>query len=172
MSFEYELCFRCHADSQSKGDPRVNRQFVQTNTRFETRLSGSSYHPIVGPGKNPDVPSLISPYDKSSIINCTDCYNNNQGPNANGSGPNGPHGSIYAPILERQLVLTDGTSESVTVCALYPHGVANATYRINFNTDYVSPINGRLEFTDTGKFSGVCYLRCHGENHNPERYPD
>ncbi|NOX97088.1 MAG: hypothetical protein GXO98_03300 [Nitrospirae bacterium] len=118
ITFQYELCFRCHADSLNKGAPLVNRQFVETNTRLETSLSNQSYHPIVGVGKNPNVPSLISPYTTSSIIYCTDCHNNDQGPNAGGAGPNGPHGSIYAPILERQLLLTDYSPESPANYAL------------------------------------------------------
>ena len=65
VMYEYELCFRCHADSDNKGDPRVNRQIVQTNTRIETSLSNLSYHPVQGPGKNPDVPSLI---DRKSVV--------------------------------------------------------------------------------------------------------
>ena len=204
VSFEYELCFRCHADSPIKGAPRVNRQFVQTNTRLETSASALSYHPIVEPGKNPDVPSLIAPYNTSSKISCTDCHNNDQGPHANGSGPNGPHGSTYTPLLERRLVLTDYTGDSGTTYALCykchsrtsirsnasfkehkkhldegascttchdPHGVANATHLINFNTDIVSPATGgELKFVDNGRFRGTCYLKCHDENHNPESY--
>jgi hypothetical protein len=207
VSFEYELCFRCHADSPNKGVPLVKRQFVQTNTRLETSASALSYHPIVEQGKNPDVPSLIGPYNISSKIYCSDCHNNDQGPHANGSCPNGPHGSIYPPLLERRLVLTDYTGDSETTYALCykchsrtsirsnasfryhrkhldegascttchdPHGVENATHLINFNTDtdYVSPVGSRLEpvFVDNGRFRGTCYLRCHGESHNPESY--
>jgi len=118
VTFQYELCFRCHADSLNKGAPWVNRQFVETNTRLEFDPANASYHPVESAGKNPHVPSLISPYTTSSIIYCTDCHNNDQGPNAGGTGPNGPHGSIYSPILERQLLLTDGSPESAANYAL------------------------------------------------------
>ncbi len=117
-AYEYELCFRCHADSTNTGAPLVSRQFNQTNTRVETSLANASYHPVQGAGKNPNSPSLISPYTTSSIIYCTDCHNNNQGPGANGTGPNGPHGSAYSPILERQFVLTDYSSENSSTYAL------------------------------------------------------
>jgi hypothetical protein len=43
---------------------------------------------------------------------CTDCHNNNRGPGAGGVGPKGPHGSIYPPILERQLLLADFSPET------------------------------------------------------------
>ena len=115
---EYELCFRCHADSIDKGRSLIDRQFPETNTRLEFSSSSLSYHPVGTIGQNPDVPSLISPYMESSMIYCTDCHNNNQGSGAGGTGPNGPHGSVYEPILERNLRLTDFSKESTANYAL------------------------------------------------------
>ncbi len=108
----YELCFRCHADSVDRGTALVNRIVPETNTRREFDPGNASYHPVVTVGKNPNVPSLIDPYTESSIIACTDCHNNDQGPGAGGNGPAGPHGSAFEPILERQLVLTDFVGEN------------------------------------------------------------
>ena len=118
ISMQYEVCFRCHADSINRGPARVTRQVVQTNTRLEFSLQSASYHPVVGPGKNGTVPSLIAPLLSASKIYCTDCHNNDQGPGANGSGPNGPHGSAYIPLLERQQILTDFSPESPGIYAL------------------------------------------------------
>jgi len=202
---EYEVCFRCHADSLTKPAARTPRQITQTNTRLEFNTANPSFHPVAGPGANPNVPSLITPLTTSSTIGCTDCHNNN-------SGPNGPHGSIYAPILERQYVTIDNTSESSSNYALCykchsrsvvlsnqsfplhnkhvsgerapcnichdPHGISltqgnitNNTHLINFDTSVVQPSSsGRLEFIDRGTFRGSCYLRCHGQNHNPCSY--
>lgn len=115
---EYELCFRCHADSNNRGPARVTRQFVQTNTRLDFQPANASYHPVVAVGKNPNVPSLIAPWSTASMLYCTDCHNNDQGPKANGSGPNGPHGSAYTPLLERQLVLADYNNENSGLYAL------------------------------------------------------
>ncbi len=58
------------------------------------------------------------------------------------------------------------------------HGISsaqgNATNNsrlINFAAGIVSPNSvGRLEFRATGSRHGTCFLRCHGENHNPESY--
>lgn len=116
---EYELCYRCHADSINRGQALIDRQYPQTNTRLEFDVGSASYHPVETIGKNPDVPSLINPYTESTIIYCTDCHNNDQGPNAGGIGANGPHGSVYTPLLERNLRLTDFGSESAanyTLC--------------------------------------------------------
>jgi predicted CXXCH cytochrome family protein len=118
LTKEYELCFRCHGDSLARGPAYVMRQFVETNLRQAFWVNNSSFHPVVGSGRNPNVPSLISPYTSGSVISCTDCHNNNQGPGAGGTGPRGPHGSIYTPLLERRLETTDGTSESVNAYAL------------------------------------------------------
>ncbi|MBI2095770.1 MAG: hypothetical protein HYT89_06345 [Candidatus Omnitrophica bacterium] len=117
VNFEYELCFRCHADTAA-GKTYVNRQFAETNTRLEFDPANASYHPVENIGKNPDVPSLIAPYTASSVMECTSCHNNNAGPNRSGTGPNGPHGSVYAPLLERQMSWSDGLSESPASYAL------------------------------------------------------
>jgi predicted CXXCH cytochrome family protein len=111
-SQQYELCFRCHADSSARGPARVRRQFVETNTRLQFATTASSYHPIESPGKNPSVPSLLGPWTTSSLVTCTDCHNSDQGQRAGGTGANGPHGSVYAPLLERQLLLTDYNPEN------------------------------------------------------------
>jgi predicted CXXCH cytochrome family protein len=115
---EYELCFRCHADSISRGRSRVDRQFIETNTRIEFQPSNMSFHPVETVGKNLNVPSLLAPWTTSSRMYCTDCHNSDQGPGAGGNAPNGPHGSTYTPILERQLILTDNNPESFSTYAL------------------------------------------------------
>ncbi|MDL1861785.1 hypothetical protein FBR04_12255 [Betaproteobacteria bacterium PRO7] len=115
---EYEICFRCHADSTNKPPPRTTRQIAQTNTRLEFGTANPSYHPVAGVGRSTNVPSLIPPWTTASTIKCTDCHNNNAGPGAGGTGPRGPHGSTFAPLLERQYAVTDNTSESATNYAL------------------------------------------------------
>ncbi|HEV2445652.1 MAG TPA: hypothetical protein VGS58_07010, partial [Candidatus Sulfopaludibacter sp.] len=43
------------------------------------------------------------PLTTSSMLYCTDCHNNDQARSSNGSGPNGPHGSIYPHLLQFNL---------------------------------------------------------------------
>jgi len=105
---EYELCFRCHGDSAMRGPAKVPRQNVETNTRRQFNPGNVSFHPVETIGKNPRTPSLIQPLTPTSLIGCGDCHNNDQGPGAGGTGARGPHGSAYAPLLERMLLLTDG----------------------------------------------------------------
>lgn len=116
---EYELCFRCHADSIARGPATVPRQFTDTNTRRQFSAGNQSFHPVVAPGKNlTAVPSLISPWTVNSQMYCTDCHNSDSAAKAGGGGANGPHGSIYSPILERNLNVTDHQLESPASYAL------------------------------------------------------
>lgn len=114
-NFEYEICFRCHADSLNKPPALTSRQISQTNVRLEFQTSNPSFHPVTGVGRNPNVPSLIAPLTPSSTIKCTDCHNSNS---SSSSGPNGPHGSTFSPILQRQYLTLDFTRESPSTYAL------------------------------------------------------
>ncbi|MFT5123506.1 MAG: putative CXXCH cytochrome family protein [Kiritimatiellia bacterium] len=118
IQFEYELCYRCHADSNNRGPAVVNRVDPETNTRLEFDPGNASYHPVAAAGQNPDVPSLKAGYTINSQIYCTDCHNSDSGSRAGGNGPDGPHGSLYAPLLERNLVMTDYTAENANTYAL------------------------------------------------------
>ncbi len=123
---EYEICFRCHADgSGNTPASRTARVIVQNNKRLEFQTSNPSYHPLAGTGRSTNVPSLIVPWTTASRVKCSDCHNNDAGPYSVGSGStpsttgvNGPHGSTYPLLLERQYVITDGTSESAAAYAL------------------------------------------------------
>ena len=115
VTTEYQICFRCHADSTNKPAPLVTRQIAQTNTRLEFATGNPSFHPIAGPGRSANVPSLIAPWTVSSILKCSDCHNNNTGPGAGGTGPKGPHGSTNIALLERPHALT-GTPTAGDIC--------------------------------------------------------
>ena len=118
-SSEYEVCFRCHADSVSRTPaPLITRQLAQGNIRLKFLTTNASFHPVAGPGRATNVPSLLAPWTPSSTLKCSDCHNNNAGPGAGGTGPNGPHGSTIRPLLERSYVTTDNSSYSVANYAL------------------------------------------------------
>jgi len=107
-SFEYELCFRCHADSPNLPSPSTLRQFPESNLRLEFNGSLASYHPVAMAGTNAAVPSLINGWDETSLMSCTTCHNNDDGPVAGGTGANGPHGSGFPSLLERRYETADG----------------------------------------------------------------
>ena len=106
IQYEYELCYRCHADNTVVLSS-INRDIVQNNVREEFAISNPSYHPVSGAGQNLDVPSLILPLTESSIIYCTDCHASDASSNASG-----PHGSIYPNILKMRYETAEYTVES------------------------------------------------------------
>ncbi len=124
--FEYEVCFKCHADSLNR--PRqgeIIREITQTNTRLEFQTNNPSYHPVLGPRNNPDVVSLKSPWRVGATMRCTDCHNSDQadqgiavGTLRVGGGMAGPHGSIYSPLLIANYETSDFTLESPQAYAL------------------------------------------------------
>ncbi len=116
-SHEYEVCFRCHASSAAVADQKVARQFNQPNIRLQFNPGNLSHHPVIASSKRVRVPSLLATWTAPQL-RCTDCHNNDQGPGAMGAGPNGPHGSRYAPLLERNLVQIDFQPESANAYAL------------------------------------------------------
>jgi predicted CXXCH cytochrome family protein len=114
-AFEYQICFRCHADSTNRPSPTIARQIAQGNTRLEFSTGNPSFHPVAGPGKSSTVPSLLAPWTITSVIKCTDCHNNNSGPGAGGTGPKGPHGSTNPTLLERPYAIS-ATPTSGDLC--------------------------------------------------------
>jgi predicted CXXCH cytochrome family protein len=121
---QYENCLRCHGNSSGKqalalygylparasfaGDPlNMIPQFGSTAT---------SQHPVMRDASGINQPSLLSAmWDLTGKIQmrpmgtrifCTDCHNSDDNREFGGTGPNGPHGSNYDHILERQYVIS------------------------------------------------------------------
>jgi predicted CXXCH cytochrome family protein len=118
VSKEYELCFRCHSSSSALSNSKIPRQFPQPNTRLQFNPGNASYHPVLTMPRTLNDRTLVSEWVGARQMLCMDCHNNDQGPGARGGGPNGPHGSRYAPLLERNLVQTDFQPESPFAYAL------------------------------------------------------
>lgn len=181
---EYELCFKCHSYS-------ANLPVEQTNKATMFNLTNPSYHPVIGSGKNKDVPSLIFPLTSESTIKCSDCH--------------AIHGSEYEHMLKMNFNKDDGPeSESAyklcyqchnrnsilgnesffyhnlhisivgTSCRTChnPHGSERYTHLIDFDSPLITHSEkGNLDFIDHGKYAGQCYLNCHGKNHEGSTYP-
>ncbi len=113
IQYQYELCYRCHADSPAKPGSLITRQILQNNVRLEFDPSNPSHHAVNSAGVNPNVPSLIAPITESSIIYCTDCHS------SDGSGsPAGPHGSVFTAQLKYRYLTADNTTESASAYEL------------------------------------------------------
>jgi predicted CXXCH cytochrome family protein len=111
-SAEYEVCYACHGVNEPSRSTLVRRDNV-ANTRLELDPANASFHPVVGPGRNPAVAGFESGYSASSTIRCSDCHNSDSR-----SGAAGPHGSIYEPILERKYDVQDPSPESYQAYSL------------------------------------------------------
>jgi hypothetical protein len=113
ITSEYELCYKCHAES-------ANLPVRSTNKRSEFSTNNPSFHPVEGEGKNTTVISLLTPYKERKVgaadistIKCTSCH---AGDNAEGS--RAPHGSNYEHILTDNFTTRDNESESYYSYAL------------------------------------------------------
>jgi len=111
--YTYEICFKCHGDTQMPGTMPITRQIDQLNTRLEFDPANPSFHPVAALGINANVPSLIDPLTSQSRIDCLACHNNSAA-----LGPKGPHGSDYPFLLARGYATSDYTIESESNYAL------------------------------------------------------
>jgi len=137
---QYENCLRCHGNSTGKvtnpvygytpiravsaGDPlNIIPQFSFTAT---------SSHPVTHPRSSSlPQPSLLNYMTKIDGISqgrsmgtqilCTDCHNSDDNREFGGSGPNGPHGSKWTHILERQYVASQAPGPGQLITNLYPN---------------------------------------------------
>ncbi len=113
-SYEYEICYRCHAynDDLNIGSP-TTRLYSTPNIMDEFNPNNPSHHAVVDQGENSDVPSLINPWDETDKVYCSDCHA------SDGSGvPAGPHGSTYAQILAKRYDRGNYVTESADTYAL------------------------------------------------------
>ncbi len=184
---EYMICISCHGSS---GTENI-QQLMSSNN--------ASYHPLVAPGRNMSVPSLIQPYTPQSYVNCTSCHGSDQ------ESILGPHGSTFAPILKANYTTTDFQGESAFQYALCylchnrnivlspssfslhqlhisqqrtscytchdSHGSTQFPHLINFNPKVVlGNSRGQLSYQSLGMQHGQCNLLCHGTDHVNRSY--
>ncbi|PIQ50823.1 MAG: hypothetical protein COW02_17990 [Comamonadaceae bacterium CG12_big_fil_rev_8_21_14_0_65_59_15] len=107
---EYEVCYKCHG-LNAAGTAGFQRQDNVRNARLQFDPTNPSYHPVAAVGKNAGIQNLITGYTATTVIGCSSCHNNDSAASG-GTSPKGPHGSNYAPILERQYDTADNTIES------------------------------------------------------------
>jgi hypothetical protein len=125
---QYEICFKCHANSTQKpqqialyatyGHTPFRASQTSLPDPYNVRLalqSSVTRHNVTQPSRGNVAPSLrLNMLDLSGKptgrllqggglnLYCTDCHNNDSARISGGTGPNGPHGSSYYHLLERQ----------------------------------------------------------------------
>jgi len=120
---QYEVCFKCHAESKNKPQSSKYNLYGREPLRasmaidpFNLRLdfySPVARHNVTQPARPGVSPSLRSnmldsngnatgrSLTTSPYLYCTDCHNNDSA-TASNSSPAGPHGSRWTHLLERQ----------------------------------------------------------------------
>ncbi len=123
-SNQYEICFKCHADSNNKPQSVSYAAYGREPVRaawssdpFNVRLDLSSpiaRHNVTQPARAGISPSLRPvmldvnggatgrSLLSSAYIYCSDCHNNENARVSGGTAANGPHGSKWTHLLERQ----------------------------------------------------------------------
>lgn len=127
VSYEYQLCFKCHSPWSDNG---VSRDLAQ-----EFNPLNPSVHAVEATASASSVPSstFMPGWSSTSILTCSDCHGNSGADQARG-----PHRSDAAPLLVAPLAGT-AASDSGDLCfkchkpGVYATGAEDAgTTRSNF----------------------------------------
>ena len=137
---QYESCLRCHGTSLGKQAP-IKYGYLPTRFVFVTdalnvlpqfRPTATSSHPVMHTRSSAFLqPSLLQNMmnldgitqgrPMGQQILCTDCHNSDDNREFGGTGPNGPHGSNYSHILERNYQFSLTVTPGSTVTNTYPN---------------------------------------------------
>lgn len=137
---QYENCLRCHGTSSGKqvlaafgyfpvravsaGDAlNLIPQFLTTATSSHpvthTRSSGLAQPSLRTSMLNLD--GVTQGRSMGTQIFCTDCHNSDDNREFGGTGSNGPHGSKWTHILEREYEFSQTTTPGQLITNLYPN---------------------------------------------------
>lgn len=137
---QYENCLRCHGTSTNKQVKPVYGYLpvwdvaatdpLNVIPQFST--SATSSHPVfhdrTSPYPQPSLRANMLQLDGISLgramgvrILCTDCHNSDDNREFGGSGPSGPHGSIFPHILERRYEFSQASAPGKAVTNLFPN---------------------------------------------------
>lgn len=168
---QYEVCFKCHADSAGKpqsasyvayGRTPYRANFPTVADPYNTRLdflSTVTRHNVLQPARAGLSPSLRpSMLDLSgnatgaslaagTYLYCTDCHNHSRARSGGGTAASGPHGSDFEHLLERRYDLEPlpAAPGGVTSGVTYISGLAG-TYAL---CDKCHDIENRLLLGDS-----------------------
>jgi predicted CXXCH cytochrome family protein len=137
---QYESCLRCHGTGPGKQRLIIygyapmrevsNPDVLNIIPEFSTTASSS--HPVFHDRSSPlPQPSLLnnmltitgqaSGRATGPRIFCSDCHNSDDNREFGGNGPNGPHGSRYSHILERNYQFSQAAAPGGLVTNIYPN---------------------------------------------------
>jgi len=136
---QYDNCLRCHGTSTGKQALVVNGYFPNRlvsagdplNLIPQFATTATSSHPVMHTSNSTLAQQSLLPKmlnldgvtqgrTMGNQIFCTDCHNSDDNREFGGTGPNGPHGSKWTHILERQYQFNTAVTPGGTVSNLYP----------------------------------------------------
>ncbi|MGD0010418.1 MAG: cytochrome c3 family protein [Terriglobia bacterium] len=137
---QYENCLRCHGTSTGKKMSinfgylpfRVVSASDRLNVIPEFSSFATSSHPVFHDRSStfpqPSLRTNMLNLDGRTLgrsmgarILCTDCHNSDDNREFGGSGPSGPHGSIFPHILERRYEFSQSPLPGKLVTNLFPN---------------------------------------------------
>jgi predicted CXXCH cytochrome family protein len=137
---QYENCLRCHGTSTGKTLVPATYGYLPVwavaavdplNVIPQFSLQASSSHPVTHTSNSPYPQLSLRPFmlnedgltpgrAMGTQILCTDCHNSDDNREFGGAGPNGPHGSKWTHILERQYVMSQAAVPGQLITNLFP----------------------------------------------------
>jgi predicted CXXCH cytochrome family protein len=137
---QYENCLRCHGSSSGQQSIpafgylpfRVVSSSQALNVIPQFSQTATSSHPVThdssSPYSQPSLRTNMLQLDGRTLgrsmgvrILCTDCHNSDDNREFGGSGPSGPHGSVFAHILERQYQFSQAPAPGKPITNLFPN---------------------------------------------------
>ena len=137
---QFENCLRCHGSSTGQQSSpnfgylplRVVSASDPLNIIPQFSATATSSHPVTHDSSNP----LTQPSLRSNMLDldgrtlgrgmgtrvlCTDCHNSDDNREFGGNGPNGPHGSMFAHIMERRYEFSQAPAPGLLITNLFPN---------------------------------------------------
>jgi predicted CXXCH cytochrome family protein len=137
---QYESCFRCHGTSAGKAASAIFGYLPVRGVSAGDPLNLIPQFGVNSPSSHPVThlrnsalpqPSLLANMlnldgitqgrSMGTQILCTDCHNSDDNREFGGAGPNGPHGSKWTHILERQYIANQSPGPGQLISNLYPN---------------------------------------------------
>jgi len=137
---QYENCLRCHGSSTGQQSKpifgylplRVVSASDALNVIPQFSATATSSHPVTHersnslpqPSLRPNMLDLDGRTPGRSVgtrILCTDCHNSDDNREFGGNGPNGPHGSMFAHIMERRYEFSQAPAPGLLITNLFPN---------------------------------------------------
>jgi predicted CXXCH cytochrome family protein len=142
---QYENCLRCHGAGMGKLAKAVYGYLPvwvisasdPLNVIPQFTLTATSSHPVfhdrTSPYPQPSLRMNMLQLDGMTLgrnvgtrILCTDCHNSDDNREFGGSGPSGPHGSIFPHILERRYEFAQAGAPGKPITNLFPNPSVSA----------------------------------------------